>query len=81
MEGDDDCGGLLSYGYLSGENITGVAEGRPLFVRSPKSNFNLSNFMRVHLFTSLSALKIGMDIMMKEEHVEIDTILGHGGLF
>lgn len=81
LEGDDDCGGLLSYGYLSGENITGVAEGRPLFVRSPKSNFNLSNFMRVHLFTSLSALKIGMDIMMKEEHVEIDTILGHGGLF
>ena len=46
LEGDKDCGGLLSYGYLSGENITGVTEGRPLFVRSPESRFNLANFMR-----------------------------------
>ena len=81
LEGDPDCGGLLSYGYLSGENITNVAEGRPLFVRSPKSNFNLANFMRSHLFTALGALKVGMDILLKEEHVEIDKILGHGGLF
>ena len=81
LEGDADCGGLLSYGYLSGENITNVAEGRPLFVRSPKSNFNLANFMRSHLFTALGALKVGMDILLKEEHVEIDKILGHGGLF
>ena len=81
LEGDSDCGGLLSYGYLSGENITNVTEGRPMFVRSPKSNFNLANFMRVHLFTALGALKVGMDILLKEEHVEIDSILGHGGLF
>ena len=58
-----------------------MAEGRPLFVRSPKSNFNLANFMRSHLFTALGALKVGMDILLKEEHVEIDKILGHGGLF
>ena len=81
LEGDADCGGLLSYGYLSGENVTNVKEGRPIFIRSPKSNFNLANFMRVHLFTALGALKIGMDILLKEEHVEIDSILGHGGLF
>ena len=81
LEGDADCGGLLSYGYLSGENITGVSEGRPMFVRSPESKFNLANFMRVHLFTALGALKVGMDILLKEEHVEIDSILGHGGLF
>ncbi len=81
LEGDADCGGLLSYGYLSGENITGVSEGRPLFVRSPESRFNLANFMRVHLFTALGALKVGMDILLKEEKVEIDEILGHGGLF
>lgn len=81
MEGDADCGGLLSYGYLSGENITGVENGRPLFVRSPESSFNLANFMRVHLFTALGALKVGMDILLKEEKVEIDEILGHGGLF
>lgn len=81
LEGDADCGGLLSYGYLSGENITNVTEGRPMFVRTPKSKFNLANFMRVHLFTALGALKVGMDILLKEEHVEIDSILGHGGLF
>jgi len=81
LEGDADCGGLLSYGYLSGENITGVSEGRPLFVRSPKSNFNLANFMRAHLCTALGALKIGMDILLKEEKASIDTIMGHGGLF
>lgn len=81
LEGDADCGGLLSYGYLSGENITNVSEGRPMFVRSPKSNFNLANFMRSHLFTALGALKVGMDILLKEEKVEIDSILGHGGLF
>ena len=81
MEGDADCGGLLSYGYLSGENITGIDDGRPLFVRSPKSRFNLANFMRSHLYTSLGALKIGMDILLKEENVAIDTIFGHGGLF
>ena len=81
LEGDADCGGLLSYGYLSGENITDVEEGRPLFIRTPKSRFNLANFMRAHLFTSLGALKVGMDILLKEEQVEIDEMLGHGGLF
>ena len=81
LEADADCGGLLSYGYLSGEHITGVEEGRPMFVRSPKSRFNLANFMRVHLFTSLGALKAGMDILLKEEKAKLDEILGHGGLF
>lgn len=81
LEGDADCGGLLSYGYLSGEFITGVTEGRPLFVRSPKSNFNLANFMRVNLFTALGAIKVGMDLLLNEEDVAIDSILGHGGLF
>lgn len=81
LEGDADCGGLLSYGYLSGENITGVPEGRPLVVRSPKSNFNLANFMRANLFTALGAIKVGMDLLVKEENVAIDSVLGHGGLF
>jgi sugar (pentulose or hexulose) kinase len=81
LEGDADCGGLLSYGYYSGENITGMKEGRPLFVRSPESHFNLANFMRVHLFSALGALKMGMDILLNEENVQIDKIMGHGGLF
>jgi sugar (pentulose or hexulose) kinase len=81
LEADPDGGGLLSYGYFSGENITGLEIGRPLFVRSPESNFNLANFMRTHLFTAFGALKIGMDILAKRENVAIDGILAHGGLF
>ncbi|GAB1794865.1 xylulokinase [Priestia megaterium] len=81
LEADPDGGGLLSYGYFSGENITGVESGRPLFVRSAKSNFNLANFMRTHLFTAFGALKIGMDLLIKEENVKIHSILAHGGLF
>ncbi len=81
MEGDKDCGGLLSYCYFSGEHITGFTEGRPLFVRSANSKFNLANFMRTHLYTSLGALKIGMDILVENEGVQVDRIMGHGGLF
>ncbi len=81
LEGDADCGGLLSYCYHSGEHITGFTEGRPLFVRKSDSKFNLANFIRVHLSTALGAMKIGLDILTKQENVKIDQILGHGGLF
>lgn len=81
LEGDSDCGGLLAYNYFSGEHITHFEEGRPLFTRLPDSHFNLANFMRVHLFTSLGALKTGLDILFKEENVKLDKLLGHGGLF
>jgi sugar (pentulose or hexulose) kinase len=81
LKGDPDCGGLLSYGYYSGEGITHLNEGRPLFVRQPDSNFNLANFMRVHLYSSLGAVKLGLDILLKDEHMAVDRIMGHGGLF
>ena len=81
MEADADGGGLLSYGYYSAENITGFAQGRPLFVRSAESRFNLANFMRMHLFTAFAALRIGIDILTQKEHMNIDNILAHGGLF
>lgn len=81
LEGDADCGGLLAYNYFSGEHITGFDEGRPMFVRSPESKFNLANFMRVHLYTSLGALKTGMDLLIKKENVKLDRMMGHGGLF
>ena len=81
LEGDADCGGLLAYNYFSGESITGFDEGRPLFVRMPDAKMSLANFMRTHLFTSLGALKAGMDIMIKQEGVKIDSLLGHGGLY
>lgn len=81
LTGDADGGGLLAYNFVSGEPITHLEEGRPLFVRTPESRFSLSNFMRVHLFSALGALKIGMDILFEEEQVKVDKILGHGGFF
>jgi sugar (pentulose or hexulose) kinase len=81
LEGDADCGGLLAYNYFSGEHVTGFEEGRPLFVRTPNAKFSLANFMRVNLFTALGAIKIGMDILFKQENVTLDELLGHGGLF
>jgi sugar (pentulose or hexulose) kinase len=81
LAGDADGGGLLAYNYLSGEPITHLEEGRPLFVRTPESRFTLSNFMRTHLFSALGTLKIGMDILFEQERVKIDRVLGHGGFF
>lgn len=81
LEGDCDCGSLVAFNYISGENITGMEKGRPLFVRTPNSKFNLANFMRANLYSALATLKIGTDILLKEEKIKIDKILGHGGLF
>jgi sugar (pentulose or hexulose) kinase len=80
LMGDAEAGGLLAYNYVSGEHLTQLEEGRPLFVRTPESRFTLANFMRAHLFSALGALKIGLDIFEKEQ-VKIDQILGHGGFF
>jgi sugar (pentulose or hexulose) kinase len=81
LTGDADGGGLLAYNYVSGEHITHLEEGRPMFVRTPESRFTLANFMRTHLFSSLGALKIGMDILFEQEKVKLDQLLGHGGFF
>ena len=80
-KGDADCGGILSYNYVSGEPVTGLADGRPLFVRSANDKFNLANFMRAHLYGAIGVLKIGNDILLKEEKVQVDRITGHGGYF
>jgi sugar (pentulose or hexulose) kinase len=37
--------------------------------------------MRVHLFSALGALKIGMDILFEQEGVKLERLLGHGGFF
>ncbi len=81
LAGDADGGGLLVYPYLSGEHITHFEQGRPLIVRTPQSLFTLPNFMRTHLFASLGALRIGLDILFDQEKVTIDQVLGHGGFF
>lgn len=81
LEGDADCGGLLSYNYFSGEGVTDMDEGRPVFIRTPNASFNLANFMRTHILSALATLKIGLDILTKEENVEVDKLYGHGGFF
>ena len=81
LTGDAVCGGLIAYNYISGEPVTGLAEGRPMFVRSANDKFNLANFMRANLYASVGVLKIGNDILFNEEHVKVDRITGHGGLF
>lgn len=81
LEADKDCGGLLAYNYFSGEPVTGLNEGRPMFLRTPDAKFSLANFMRAHLYSALAALKVGNDILLKEEKVAVDSLMGHGGLF
>ncbi|HZK34460.1 MAG TPA: FGGY-family carbohydrate kinase [Bacillota bacterium] len=81
LKADKDGGGLLSYNYLSGESITSMDEGRPLFVRTPNSKFTLANFMRMNLYSLLATLRIGYDILDKSEGAKLDKLYGHGGLF
>lgn len=81
LRGDQDAGGLVNFSYLSGENITKMAEGRPMFVRKPDSNFNLANFFKVQLYSAFAPLKIGMDILLREEHIKTDVLIAQGGLF
>ncbi len=81
LEGDADCGGLLSYNYFSGEGVTDLDEGRPVFLRKPDSRFTLGNFMRAHLLSALATLKLGLDILTQTEQVPIDKLYGHGGFF
>ncbi len=80
MQGDKDCGGLVNIGYFSGENITGLDEGRPLFVRTPEAKLSFANFGRALILSAMSTLKIGMKLLDKEQ-VQIDTLIGHGGIF
>ncbi len=80
-EGEADCGGLLAYNYLSGEHITGLDEGRPMYLRTPGSRLTLANFMRAELYSSLSVIKIGMEILKRDENMHLERITGHGGLF
>ena len=80
LEGDADCGGLLVCNYMAGEGVTHMDAGRPMVVRNPDSKFNLANFFRATLYSTMSTLKIGMDILA-EEKVAIDSLTGHGGLF
>lgn len=78
---DANCGGLINYPFRSGEFLAGLPEGRPLFVRGPEARMSLGNFMRAQLFSAFSPVKIGMDVMTKDEGVAVDSLVGHGGIF
>lgn len=80
IQGEADGGGLLAYNYLAGEPITGLAEGRPLLVRTPDSTLSLANFMRAQVYGAFGTLSLGMRIL-NAEGVEVDALLAHGGLF
>ena len=81
LEGEPDCGGLVSFNYFSGEPVTGTETGRPMFARLPGEGFTLANFMRAQLYGAIATLKLGIDLLVEQEHVETDRLLGHGGFF
>ncbi|MCL9794788.1 FGGY-family carbohydrate kinase, partial [Frankia sp. AgKG'84/4] len=81
LDGAPDGGGLMAYNYLSGEPITGLAEGRPLFLRTPDSAFTLATFMRTQLYSVFATLRLGMNVLQDAESVELDRMFAHGGLF
>jgi len=80
LEGEPDAGGLTAYNYLSGEPVTGLAEGRPLLVRGPGSTFTLANLVRAQVYAAFGALSLGMRVL-DAEGVRLDTMVAHGGLF
>ena len=81
LKGSADCGGLAGFNYFSGEPITGFTSGRPVFIRDADADFSLANFMRLHLYSAVSTLKVGLDILLKEEDVKVEKLYGHGGFF
>lgn len=81
LSGASDCGGLAGFNYFSGEPVTGFDEGRPVFIRDVNADFSFANFMRLHLYSAVSTLKYGLDILFNEEEVKVDKLYGHGGFF
>lgn len=81
LNGAPDCGGTVAYNFLSGEPVAGAENGRPMYFRTPDGSFNLANFFRAQLYSSMAALKLGMDILFENEKVSVKRITGHGGLF
>ncbi len=81
LEGDQDAGNMALINYISGENITKIERGMPLFLRTVDSNFNLANFMRLQIYSAFATLKIGMNILTKNENISMENVLAHGGIF
>ena len=81
LEGDNDCGGIVAYGFHSGEHLLGLSKGCPMVLHKPDASFNLSNFMRTQIYTAFGVLKSGLDLLKNNENVVLDKITGHGGIF
>ena len=81
LKADEDCGGLISFNYYSGEPITKTDAGCPLLIRPATAKLNFENLARVQLYSTIATLKLGMDILLEKEKVNIKTLTAHGGLF
>lgn len=81
LKGEPDCDGIISFNYFAGEPLTATETGRPMVLRLPDSKLTIANFMRSQLYGAIATLKIGMDMLAREENVESDKLLGHGGFF
>jgi sugar (pentulose or hexulose) kinase len=81
LDGKFDCGGLVSINYFSGEPVVDIEDGVPMFIRKAYDDFNISNLMRAHIYSSFATVKIGLDILFEEQKIKIEKLLGHGGLF
>ena len=81
LDGAPDGGGMMAFNYLAGEPITGLVQGRPLFLRTPASGFDLATFMRTQLYAALATLRLGLDVLLRDEGVRLDSMFAHGGLF
>lgn len=80
VNGDFDCGGILSYNYLSGEPISGFSDGRPLLCRLPDARFSFANLSRSLLYGAIATLALGMT-HLSDERVSITKLVGQGGYF
>ena len=81
LEGEPDCGGIVSVNYLAGEHLTETEVGRPMVVRLPGAKMTAANFMRAQLNAAIATLRLGMQMLQEKEQVESDMLLGHGGFF
>lgn len=81
LKADHKEGNILTCNFYAGEPIVNIPEGRPLVIQQPNSNLTISNFMKANIFSSLATLRIGTDKLRKNESIELDHIVGHGGFF
>lgn len=79
--GTMDTAGVMSYNFLSGDALVGLAEGRPLTMRRPDAHLSLAGLMRSHLFALFASMAYGVQVLRRSADVPIDSMRAHGGIF